>query len=108
MEKFIAPETEMTINVVVQWGVASNLRQSQDEVRAVLSRALATYGLDYRFDFQTVPGNRILVTYGVLDSRIGPYPIARAADGINAAVGALRWNLRETQRNAKDSPIAMP
>lgn len=93
LDRFIPSSgAELEIRVILNWGEQNRLRQNQDEVIALIGRNLDSYDVDYSFQFLPVPGPEVSLYYQVRGSRIGPYAIARAAEGIPAAISALRRN----------------
>ena len=94
LDTFMPERAAMNVQAVVNWGRGSTLQQSQAEIRRILARSLDTYDVDYRIQINDVAGRKVTVTYVVMGSRLGPYPIARAGRGLGAAVDALRRNQR--------------
>lgn len=91
LERFIpAVSADADIQVTILWGSDSRFPRSQDDVIAIIGRSLDAYDVAYRFQFIDTAGDEVRLTYQVRDSRIGPFPISRAAAGIPAAVSAVR------------------
>ena len=57
-----------------------------------LSAGFRAYGLELRTEFAAPLPGRTGVTYEVGSSRIGPFALANAAEGVKAAVAAYRMN----------------
>lgn len=76
----------------VEWDAARAGGASARKMQEALENAFRAKGVEVRVMFsESASGTR--VTYHVGASAIGPYPQARAADGINAAVGAYRMKV---------------
>jgi hypothetical protein len=79
------------IVAVVSRGENARQSSSQKQQAAALEMAFERYQSDVAVKFRTVPqGTTNSVTFLVGKSKIGPYPIARAASGVGAAVQAER------------------
>ncbi len=76
----------------VEWDSIRSGRIARVDMEQALRRAFEAKGVEVRVVFRdSASGTRIL--YRVGPSVIGPYPQARAAEGISAAVEAYRMNV---------------
>ncbi len=90
-------QTEYTLIFVhVDWGQEREGGMTKAEFRAMISDTLFFRTDDYIFKFKDVPGDEVSVTFVVGPNRYGPYPPARAIDGIVNALVAL-----DMTRNAR-------
>ncbi|QDC07913.1 hypothetical protein FHY55_01035 [Oceanicola sp. D3] len=60
-----------------------------------IRRSFSAKGIDARVYVLTIPeGERAGVIFRVHSNRLGPYPLSRASEGIQAAVSAYRMTVR--------------
>jgi hypothetical protein len=79
------------IIAVVSIGDKSVTHTSKGEYTKALESTFDILGTEVRVKFRTVPNTSdVSVTYLVGQSKIGPYPISQAANGVKAAVRAER------------------
>lgn len=102
LDTFQQERASMDILADIRWGNAARLSDSQDQVRAIISQKLESYDVDYRVQINPTEGTEITITYVVMGSRIGPYPITQAGRGLGAAVTALRLNIRAAEQQASN------
>jgi len=81
---------EVDIVARVAWVPGTSGGYSRAALEQALINAFAAKGAEIRVDFVPAQGPVTLVTYEVGKSEIGPYTIARASEGIAAAVEAFR------------------
>ncbi len=92
LSNFSPAHSQNGVQIIIRWGTGSPLLVTRAELDATFARALKAYDVGYWIEFEDVPGDLVEVIYRVKSSEIGPYPIARAAEGIAAAVAALKLN----------------
>lgn len=78
------------INVRLDWGEDTTLKLSHKQVQETLTRTLAAFNAEFWFTINTVPGNRVRVSYHVGANKFGPYPITDTTDGLRVAVETQR------------------
>jgi len=86
----ISDEHVLDITVQIDWGRETDFVTPKEEVERVLSRALRAVDVDHHFRFSDVAGTEVTITYVVGYNQFGPYRPSQAADGIRAAISALR------------------
>lgn len=79
------------IVATVAWVPPKSSRYSKARLKDAITNAFGAKGVDVRVVFREGKG-RTLVTYTVGKSTIGPYPTSRAAEGISAAIEAMRMH----------------
>ena len=85
----------LEIVAVVDWDPARSGQVAREDLRRALTQAFKVKGVPVRVVFN--PGSSgTRITYRVGPSNIGPYPRARAAEGIGAAVEAYRMLARDS------------
>ncbi len=83
-------ERDHRIFVIVHWGRDGKYAFHPGDVKAALVKALSVYPYKFSISFKDAPGDQIEVSYEVGESRLGPYPLRDAANGIPAAIDAMR------------------
>ncbi|PTQ70129.1 hypothetical protein [Celeribacter persicus] len=84
-------ENKSLIIAVVDIGAETKATTTKDQYRTALETAFARMEAEVQVKFRSIPGSSgVNVTYLVGESRIGPFPIARAAAGVAAATQAER------------------
>lgn len=88
---------------VVSIGQGTELSTSRDGYKEALETAFERFQTEVRVKFRTVPSaSQTTITYLVGNSRIGPYPISRAAEGIRAATEAERMIVAQQKALEKE------
>lgn len=82
-------ENKSIIFAVVDIGTEASMISSQEQYKTALETAFDRFDAEVQVRFRSIPGStKVNVTYLVGESRIGPFPSNRAADGILPAVEA--------------------
>lgn len=80
------------LEVYVHWNPADTAGYSLDQVTRQVQRAFSAKGVEPRMIIRATEGPTYLL-YEVGASRMGPYPVIRAAEGISPAVAAYRMKV---------------
>ncbi|AJE45010.1 hypothetical protein [Celeribacter indicus] len=95
-------EDRSLIVVQVDIGSKAPAVHTRDDYATAIETAFARLDAEARVRFRTVPEDRsVSVTYLVGESRIGPFPMSRAAEGVLAAVQAERLLVRQRRTTAE-------
>lgn len=96
-------ENKSLIIAVVDIGQEAKATSTRDQYKTALETAFARMEAEVQVKFRTIPGSReVNVTYLVGESRIGPFPIARAAAGVAAATQAERMVVAQRKAVEKE------
>lgn len=89
----------LVIAVSVAWVDGQAEGHTRTSLRRALVKAFEAKGVE-QVTISFAPGaGRTMITYDVLESVVGPYPVSTAAQGINAAVQALDMAARARARS---------
>ncbi|GAA3857918.1 hypothetical protein [Celeribacter arenosi] len=92
------------ILAVIDIGTDAPGKASETDYVDALQSAFSRYDVEAQVRFRTVPGGRdVFVTYLVGQSRIGPYPVSRAAEGIRPAAEAERMLVAQRTAVAREA-----
>ncbi|MCA0041978.1 hypothetical protein [Celeribacter litoreus] len=86
------------IIALVEIGTEAESASPQSEYKAALEITFSRLETDVQVQFRTIKGSRAVnITYIVGESRIGPFPANRAAEGVIAATEAARMVVAQRQ-----------
>ncbi len=80
------------VDIVVQidWGRDVQASISRPDLERAIARTFDAFAVDHRFRHTDVAGDSVQITYVVGPNRYGPYTPPSAAQGIRAAVAAMK------------------
>lgn len=89
LRNFGDPSMGVDLIAYIEWPAAETESPARRKLAADLAASFAAKGVEPRLVFRTSNGAP-QVTYMIGKSVIGPYPVSRAAAGIEAAIDAYR------------------